>query len=264
MAQTLKGKVAVVTGASKGIGRAVTAGLLAAGADVVAGSRTSPEPLARGQLDGRLVSVLVDLSRPEGPEEVVARAVQDFGQVDILVNNVGAAWPRTGFLEVTDGDWQQVFEVNFFSAVRACRAAIPAMLARGGGAIVNVSSLNARMPMPMVVDYGATKAALTNLGKALSEEFAGRGLRVNTVSPGPVRTPMWTAPGAVGEVVGTSAGLSAEEAISKVVPRMMGLTLGRFAEPEEVAEVILFLVSDRAAVVTGADYVVDSGMAKMT
>lgn len=137
---------------------------------------------------------------PQGPAQVISRAVDAFGGLDILVNNAGGPppgvkLPRFSFLAPTDADWQAMFEFNLFSTVRAIRAAIPLMLERGGGAIVNVSSSHARQPAAMNVDYGAAKAGMNNLTKALSEEFGPQGIRVNTVSPGPVRTPWWTEEG---------------------------------------------------------------------
>ena len=149
---------------------------------------------------------------PEAPAEVVARAVEAFGGLDILVNNAGGpppgvTLPRVGRSSTpTDADWRAMFEFNLFAAVRAIRAAIPLMLERGGGAIVNVSSGSARQPAPMNVDYGAAKAALNNLTKALSEEYGPQGIRVNTVSPGPVRTPWWTEEGGAADIIAAQAG----------------------------------------------------------
>ncbi|MER6319433.1 SDR family oxidoreductase [Streptomyces sp. NPDC001581] len=151
-----------------------------------------------------------------------------------------------------------------FSAVRASRAALPHLLADGEGAIVNISSINARMPFPTVVDYSAAKAALTSLTKALSEEFAPRGVRVNAIAPGPVRTPFWTAPGGFADAVAASAGTTAQEAMDLVVPRQTGITTGRFTEPQEVADLALFLASPRAANITGAEFLIDGGQTKTT
>lgn len=264
----IKDKVAVVTGASKGIGLAVAKALAAEGARVVAGSRTSNEGLEALRQQYDLLVVPVDLARPEGPDELVAQAIREYGGVDLLVNNVGGMagngtpGPRAGFLAVDDADWHATFELNFFSAVRASRAALPSMLERGGGAIVNVSSANARLPFPMVVDYSAAKAAMTNLTKALSEEFAPKGVRVNTVSPGPVRTPLWTDPGGMADTVARTAGVDRDAAINEVIPKMFQLSLGRFAEAEEVADLVLFLLSPRAGATTGSDYAIDSGVIK--
>ena len=261
----LSGRVAVVTGGSKGIGLAVTRTLLQEGARVVATSRTASPEL--DELSGDLVHVAADLMDPQAPAEVVARAVETFGGLDILVNNAGGAppgvkLPRASFFDATDSDWQAMFEFNLFSAVRAARAAIPLLLERGGGAIVNVSSGNARQPSPINVDYGAAKAAMNNLTKALSEEFAPQGIRVNTVSPGPVRTEWWTDEGGVADTIASQAGTDRESAMATVVPEAMSLTTGRMADPQEVADVIALLVSPRSGSTTGSEFVVDSGFLK--
>ncbi|MEV4747543.1 SDR family oxidoreductase [Streptosporangium sp. NPDC049248] len=262
----LSGRVAVVTGASKGIGLAVTRTLLDEGARVVAASRRStPELEALG--GPGLLHVAADLTDPEAPAQVVARAVAAFGGLDVLVNNAGgpppgAALPRFSFLAPTDDDWRAMFEFNLFSVVRAVRAAIPAMLQRGGGSIVNVSSGGARQAAPMNVDYNAAKAGLNNLTKALSEEFAPQGIRVNTVSPGPVRTAWWTEEGGAADIIAAQAGTDRDTVINSVAPEMMKLTTGRLVEPQEVADVIALLASPRSASTTGADFAVDSGFLK--
>jgi NAD(P)-dependent dehydrogenase (short-subunit alcohol dehydrogenase family) len=261
----LSGRVAVVTGASKGIGLAVTRTLLEEDARVVAASRTLTPELA--ELTEDLVHVAVDFMDPEAPSEVIARAVEAFGGLDVLVNNVGGpppgdSLPRTSFLDATDADWQTMFELNLFSAVRACRAALPLLVERGGGAIINISSGNARQPSPMNVDYGAAKAAMTNLGTALSEEFAPQGVRVNTVSPGPVVTPWWTDDGGAGDIIATRAGSDREAVIGTLAPELMGLSTGRLAQPQEIADVVALLASPRSGSTTGADIAVDSGFLK--
>ncbi|MFD4790286.1 SDR family NAD(P)-dependent oxidoreductase [Streptomyces sp. NPDC058459] len=258
----LKGKVAVVTGASKGIGLAVVEGLIREGAKVVAGSRNSSPELDALAVAHDVTVVSVDLSTAEGPETLVRTAVERQGRIDILVNNVGAADPRESFLKVTDEDWQKVFGLTFFSAVRTTRAALPHLLAAEGASIVNISSINARLPFPMVVDYSAAKAALTNLNKTLSEEFAPQGVRVNAVSPGPVRTPFWTAPGGFADATAAAAGTTAQEALDVVVPQSMGIASGRITEAHEVADLTLFLASSLAGNITGAEIVIDGGQIK--
>jgi NAD(P)-dependent dehydrogenase (short-subunit alcohol dehydrogenase family) len=258
----LQGKVAVVTGASKGIGLAVVEGLVREGAKVVAGSRTSTPELDALAVNHDVTVVPVDLSTPEGPEALIRQAVEHYGRIDILVNNVGAAEPRESFLKVTDEQWQDVFGLTFFSAVRAARAALPHLLEADGAAIVNISSINAQLPFPMVVDYSAAKAALTNLNKALSEEFAPQGVRVNAVSPGPVRTPFWTAPGGFADATAAAAGTTAQEALDVIVPQSMGITLGRITEAHEVADLVLFLTSPVAGNITGSEIVIDGGQIK--
>jgi NAD(P)-dependent dehydrogenase (short-subunit alcohol dehydrogenase family) len=261
----LSGRVAVVTGASKGIGLAITRTLLDEGAYVVAASRTS------GGLDElagpALLHVPCDLMDPDAPAEVMARAVEAFGGLDILVNNAGGAppgvtLPRGSFLDASDADWHAMFEFNLHATVRAVRAAIPLLLERGGGAIVNVSSGNARQPSPVNVDYGAAKAAMSNLTQALSEEFAPQGVRVNTVSPGPVVTPWWTDAGGVADILAAQAGADREGVLATVVPEAMGLSTGSMADPQHVADAVALLVSPRSASTTGADVAVDSGFVK--
>jgi NAD(P)-dependent dehydrogenase (short-subunit alcohol dehydrogenase family) len=261
----LEDHVVVVTGASKGIGLAITRTLLDEGARVVAASRARTPEL--DGLDGELVHVPVDLMDPDGPAHVIATAAEAFGGIDVLVNNVGGpppgiSLPRGSFFDASDDDWRAMFELNLFAAVRASRAAIPLMLERGGGAIVNVSSGNARKPSPVNVDYGAAKAAMNNLTKALSEEFGPQGIRVNTVSPGPALTPWWTDDGGAADIFAAQAGTDRESVLTTVAPQAMGLLTGRLADPQEVADVVALLVSPRSASTTGAEFVVDGGMLK--
>ncbi|MFG2828275.1 oxidoreductase [Streptomyces sp. NPDC048434] len=260
----LVGKVAVVTGGSKGIGLAVAEAFGREGARVVVGSRHRTPELAALRERHDVTFVPVDLSAPDGADRLVGAAADQHGGIDVLVNNLGVTRPRSGFLEVGDDEWQRVFDLTFFSAVRASRAAMPLLLADGGGAVVNVSSVNARLPFPMVVDYSAAKAALSNLTKALSEEFAPRGVRVNAVAPGPVRTPFWTDPGGFAESVAAGAGSTAQAALDEVVPRQMGISTGRISEPQEVADLAVFLASPRAGNITGAEFVLDGGQTKTT
>jgi NAD(P)-dependent dehydrogenase (short-subunit alcohol dehydrogenase family) len=262
----LTGKVVVVTGAGKGIGAAVTRELLAAGARVVAGSRKAGADLAGLASHEVLATVDVDLSTADGPGRLVAVATELFGGLDVLVNNMGGlagGGPRFGgFMSVSDTDWTSSIELNLLSAVRATRAAVPALLERGGGAIVNVSSVNASLPDPSVVDYSAAKAALTNLGKSLSAEFAPQGIRVNTVSPGPVLTPLWTAPGGLGEQLGTAIGTDLDGAMRAMADGLGGIKLGRFGTADEIAHLVVFLASPAAAWMTGSDVVIDGGLVK--
>ncbi|MGH3427980.1 MAG: SDR family oxidoreductase, partial [Mycobacteriales bacterium] len=139
---------------------------------------------------------------------------------------------------------------------------IPAMVGRNGACIVNIGSINAKLPAGMIAPYSAAKAALANLNKALSEEFAPKGIRVNSVSPGPVRTPLWTGPGGFAHMMADQAGTTAEDVMNRLVPESMAVTTGRVSEPEEVAQLVAFLASGHAANITGADYVIDGGMFK--
>lgn len=263
----LSGRVAVVTGGSKGIGLAVVRSLLEEGARVVATSRTrSPELDA---LTGDLLHVPADFMDPEAPAEVIARAVESFGGLDILVNNAGGPPPGTklphfGFLDLTDAGWQAMFEFNLLSAVRACRAALPLLIERGGGAIVNVSSGHGRQPSAVNVDYGAAKAAMINLTKALAEEFGPQGVRVNGVCPGPVKTPWWTDAGGAADILAAATGADRDDVMTKAAPEMMQLTTGRLVDPQEIADAVVLLASPRSASTVGAEFVVDAGLLKST
>jgi NAD(P)-dependent dehydrogenase (short-subunit alcohol dehydrogenase family) len=253
----LAGKVAVVTGASKGIGLAVVRVLAAEGARVVAGARTV-DSLAG--LDG-VTGFAVDLGRPGGPESLVAHAVERHGRVDLLVNNVGRVQLRLGgFLATTDADFEASLQLNFFAALRATRAAVAAMLEHDGGAIVNVASVNAFFqPDGLVIDYGAAKAALVNMSKALSQELGPRGIRINSVSPGQVATDLWLGDhgvaATIGEATGTDAAAVREQAVAAIATN-------RFSTPEEVATLVALLASPRTANVTGSNYVIDGGLVK--
>ncbi|MGW0769459.1 SDR family NAD(P)-dependent oxidoreductase [Streptomyces sp. NPDC002676] len=258
----LKDKVAVVTGASKGIGLAIADAFAREGAHVVAGSRSvTPELEALRESYG-VTAVPVDLSTADGPDTLVRRAVDQYGRVDILVNNLGTATSRPSFLDIDDAEWQRIFNMTLFSAVRASRAALPHLLDADEGSIINISSINARLPFPMVADYSAAKAGLASLTKSLSEEFAPRGVRVNAIAPGPVRTPFWTAPGGFADATAAQAGTTAQEAIDVVVPQSMGISTGRVTEPHEVADLALFLASPLAGNITGAEFTIDGGQVK--
>jgi NAD(P)-dependent dehydrogenase (short-subunit alcohol dehydrogenase family) len=154
----------------------------------------------RAELGDRfpVVAVAAELATPEGPADVICQAMAAWGRVALLVNNVGALDPTRGggFLSVGDEDWQHVLAINFLCMARACRAALPIMISQEPGVIINIASLNAHQPDPMMVAYGAAKAAVVNLSKALAEGFGPKGIRVNSVSPGPVETPLWVGPAA--------------------------------------------------------------------
>jgi NAD(P)-dependent dehydrogenase (short-subunit alcohol dehydrogenase family) len=258
----LTDKVAVVTGAGKGIGMAVTRALADEGARVVAGSRST------SSLDGLagVTPVAVDLSATDAPAQLVQRALDEHGQLDILVNNVGAVKLRLdGFLTSTDDDFAWAMDMNFFIALRATRAALAPMVARGSGAIVNVCSVNAFFePDGGTIDYGAAKAALLNLSKSLAQEFGPQGIHVNCVSPGPVSTDLWLGEHGVAETVGAATGVDADTARDAVIAGIGGFATGRFTTPEEVATLVVLLASERTANVTGANYVIDGGLIKTT
>jgi NAD(P)-dependent dehydrogenase (short-subunit alcohol dehydrogenase family) len=258
----LTGKVAVVTGASKGIGLAVTRTLAGEGAQVVAGARTTD---ALDVLDG-VTGVAVDLGAPDGPALLVRRAIDDHGRIDVLVNNVGAVRLRLdGFLGTGDDEFEWAMRMNFFTALRATRAAIPPMAEQGGGAIVNVCSVNAFFqPDAGTIDYGAAKAALLNLSKSLAQEFGSKGIHVNCVSPGPVATDLWLGEQGVAATVAAAAGVDADTARETVIAGIGGFATGRFTTPEEVAALVALLASDRTANVTGANFIIDGGLIKTT
>jgi len=255
----MAGQTVVVTGAGRGIGLAVVEAFLAAGSRVVAGTRARTEALDQHVKQGAELTVVeLDLATPDGPAALVAEAVALHGGVDILVNNVGAVRPRVdGFLGVRDKDWEWTFTVNFMAAVRTTRAALPHLLATGAGSIVTVSSVNARLPDPLVIDYGAAKAALTNFCKALSKEVGPRGVRVNTIGPGPVETALWQGADGVAATVGQSRGVDPREVARGAAAQS---ATGRFTRPSEVADLVLYLAGPRAANITGADFVIDGGL----
>jgi NAD(P)-dependent dehydrogenase (short-subunit alcohol dehydrogenase family) len=253
----LSGKRGVVTGASKGIGLAITRALVGEGVSLVAGSRhTSPE-LEQLTADGRVHAINVDLATDSGPARLIDAALE-LGPLDILVNNVGAVTPRLdGFIAVTDEQWLASLFLTFLAAVRTTRAALPTMLAAGRGTIVTVCSVNAFLPDPAVIDYSAAKAALANFSKALSKEMGPRGIRVNTVSPGPVSTELWLGDHGVAATVGGSQGVDQGSVVQQ---QEQQAATRRFTTAEEVADLVVLLASERAGNTTGSDFVIDGGL----
>jgi NAD(P)-dependent dehydrogenase (short-subunit alcohol dehydrogenase family) len=252
----LSGKIAVVTGASKGIGLAVTKALVEAGAHVVAGSRTRGKLLPALEETGQVSFVPVDLSQAGSAEELIAAAAHR-GGIDVLVNNVGGATVHPGgFVSITDDEWQASWDLNVMGVVRPTRAALPEIERRGGGAIVVVGSVNAYLPNPEIYDYCAVKAAVTNFAKALSKELAPKNIRVNSVSPGPVSTGLWMDEGGVADGFAAATGQTADDVRAMIADAM---PTGRFTTPEQVADLVLFLASDRAGNTTGSDYRIDGG-----
>jgi NAD(P)-dependent dehydrogenase (short-subunit alcohol dehydrogenase family) len=258
----LANKIAVVTGASKGIGLAVTRALVEEGAQVVAGARGTQG------LDGLpgVTAVAVDLASADGPARLVQRAIDDHGRVDVLVNNVGAVRLRLeGFLAVSDAEFEWSMQMNFFAALRATRAAVTQMMKQKAGAIVSVASVNAFFqPDGGTIDYGAAKAALVNLTKSLSQELGPHGIRINAVSPGPVSTDLWMGKTGVAETVAKASGVDADTARARIIASIGGFATGRFTTPEEVATLIVMLASERTGNVTGANFVIDGGLIKTT
>jgi NAD(P)-dependent dehydrogenase (short-subunit alcohol dehydrogenase family) len=251
----LAGRTAVVTGGSKGIGLAVVRRLAASGAQVIAGAKNRSREIEELTVDEQVTFAEVELADPGGPAQLVAMAGD---RVDILVNNVGSARARPGgFLSITEDDWAASLTLNLLAAVRATRAAPPAMLAAGAGAIVMTCSVNARLPDPAVTDYSAAKAALAEFAKALSKEVGPRGIRVNTVSPGPVATALWLGSDGVAATVSQATGAKPRDVESQAAA---GSVTGRFSQSAEVADLIVYLASGLAANSTGSNFVIDGGL----
>ncbi len=254
----LTGKVAIVTGASRGIGLAVTRTLVEEGAQVVAGARSVTGDLASLAAAGSVHPVQVDLTTEEGPSRLVDAAVTTYGGLDVLVNNVGGAHPRPGgFLSVTDAEWTASLAVNLLAAVRTTRLALPHLLEREAATIVSTCSVNAVLPDPLVIDYSAAKAALASFSKSLSKELGPRGVRVNTVSPGPVATDLWLGEDGVARTLARAGGGDPDAIAAQAAS---GSVTGRFSTPQEVADLVVFLASGRAGNTTGADFVIDGGL----
>ena len=241
----LRGRVCVVTGSTAGIGLETARVLVDEGARVVTSGRSEPPGI------GEERHVVCDLARPGEPERLIAEA----GDVDVLVNNVGTAVQRD-LLEVTDEEWDAMWQLNVMSYVRTIRAAVPPMRERGGGVIVNVSSTAGKRPSGSMPDYSVLKAAVLSLSRLVADLYAKDGIRCNAVAPGPTASPAWLADGGLADQQAARSGKSREEVLESVGA---GRPLGRLAEPEEIAAVISFLCSDRASYVTGAAWSADGG-----
>ena len=254
----LTGKIALVTGGSRGIGLAIVRALVAEGATVIGCARTMSSELANSGAD----AVLRDLATDAGASEAVREVLDRHGDIDILVNNVGGgdAADLRDFFDYDDDLWHKTFDLNLFAAVRTCRAAVPSVVRRRG-LVVNISSLGARLPHTGPVPYTTAKAALTAFSKALAEELGPKGVRVVTVTPGPTLTPTWTEPGGVGSVLAAAQGISHAELLARLATDS-GIVSGRLIEPGHVASLIAFLSSPAAASITGQEYLVDGGALK--
>ncbi|NUT56024.1 MAG: SDR family oxidoreductase [Thermoleophilia bacterium] len=240
----LRGKACLVTGSTGGIGLE-TAWLLAAVGALVATTGRSDAPGI-----GEALHVRADMNEPEAPAEVVDAAVEALGGLDVLVNNVGYA-VQARFYEVTDDEWQQMWQLNVMSYVRAIRAALPPLLA-SRGTIVNVASTAGKRPSVGMPHYSVTKAAVLSLSRLVADTYAADGIRCNAVTPGPTATEAWLGEGGLADQQGGDR----DEVLAKVGA---GRPLGRLAEPEEIAAVIAFLASERASYVTGAAWSADGG-----
>ena len=232
----ISGRVAVVTGASRGIGAATAELLEGEGARVVRASRG----------DG------IDVTAPDAAERIAERAG---APVDILVNNAGTSFARP-LDELTEEDWQSQWELHVMASMRLMRAFAPGMAERGWGRIVNVASSAGKRPSLTNAAYSVTKAAQLSLSRVFADTYAARGVLVNSIAPGAVSSPLWMADGGLGDQTAAARGLSREQALQAQADR---IPLGRLARPEEVADVIAFLCSERASTVTGAAWSADGG-----
>ena len=251
----LTDRVCVVTGSTAGIGLETARLLAAEGARVVVSGR-DPDRVEAVRADvGAVLGVAGDLTEPQAPGELIGRSEAELGRVDCLVNNVGLA-VQVGFDELTDDDWEAMWQLNVMSYVRAIQAVLPGMRGRGAGRIVNVSSTAGKRPSTSMPDYSVTKAAVLSLSRLVADLYAGDGVLCNAVTPGPTASPAWLAPGGLADQAATRSGKSREEVLAGVAK---GRPLGRLAEPEEIAAVIVFLCSDRASYVTGSAWSADGG-----
>jgi NAD(P)-dependent dehydrogenase (short-subunit alcohol dehydrogenase family) len=247
------GKRILVTGGTKGAGEAMVRRLAAGGAVIATTARSGlPEGLATD------VFVQADLSTPEGASKVAETVLRELRGVDILVHNVGGSnTPGGGFAAVTDELWQEELNLNLLSAVRLDRALVPQMVERGSGVVIHISSIQRRLPLhESTTAYAAAKAALSAYSKALSKELGPKGVRVTSIAPGWIYT---TAAEAMVRRLAASAGTDEETARQGIVNALGGIPIGRPAWPEEVAELVAFLASDRAASIHGAEYTIDGG-----
>ena len=250
----LDGKACIVTGATRGIGLATVRLLRAEGARVLLVARDG-EDAARLAADLGGESLAADVTDPDAGERVVAACAERFGSVDVLVNNAGTSFVRP-LDELSDDDWQGQWELNVMGPMRLMRAAAPRMAAAGGGRIVNVCSSSGKRPSLTNVAYSVTKAAQLSLSRHYADRYVGDGVLVNAVAPGPVTSPLWLDEGGLADQAAAARGISREEALAA---QQAKVPLGRFAEPEEIAAVIVFLCSAQASAVAGASWSVDGG-----
>jgi NAD(P)-dependent dehydrogenase (short-subunit alcohol dehydrogenase family) len=249
----LREKSIVVTGASRGIGLATVRALLDEGAQVIGIARSATDEIDALAADTRFRFVAADLADAIRIDELRAELGD---RIDVLVNNVGSAPPRPGgFATITDDDWLRTFQLNTLATVRVTRALIELMPA--GASIINIASENALLSDPLVMDYSAAKAAVLSFSKSLSKELGPRGIRVNTISPGPVATALWLGAGGVAQTVSAAGGGSADDVRHGAEQAMV---TGRFTTPEEVATLVTMLASPLLGNLTGADVVIDGGM----
>ncbi|AWH83886.1 short-chain dehydrogenase [Flavobacterium album] len=249
----LSGKTVLVTGGTKGAGKAIAKRLVQEGAKVIVTARHKPETEEQGTY-----FVPADLSTADGIQKVIDTITADFGGVDVLINNAGGSeTPGGGYAALTDEHWETTLNTNLMAAVRLDRGLLPYMLAKASGVIIHIASIQRSLPLyESTLPYAAAKAALANYSKGVSNEVAPKGVRVLTVSPGWIRT---EASVRMMERIADSSGISTEAAGKSVMDALGGIPMGRPAEPEEVAELIAFLVSPRVNYLTGTEYVIDGG-----
>jgi NAD(P)-dependent dehydrogenase (short-subunit alcohol dehydrogenase family) len=251
----LRDRVCIVTGSTGGIGLATAQFLAAEGARVAIVGRDSTRVESARQTAGAALGIVADLAESAAAEAVVGEATTSLGEVDCLVNNVGVAY-QADFEQVTDDQWDEMWQLNVMSFVRAIRAVLPSMRGRGSGVIVNVSSTAAKRPSTGMPNYSVTKAAVLSLSRLVADLYAKEGIRCNAITPGPTATSAWLGEGGLADQQARRSGKMREEALASVAA---GRPLGRLAEPEEIASVIAFLCSERASYVTGAAWSADGG-----
>lgn len=250
---SLEGKRALVTSGTRGAGAATVGLFRELGAEVMTSARTRPDALEDG-----VHFVGADLTSAAGCESLADAVLNRWSGVDIVVHMLGgSSAPAGGFAALDDREWARELDLNLMPAVRLDRALLPGIVARGGGVVVHVTSIQHSLPLPEATTaYAAAKAALSTYSKALSKEVAPKGVRVVRVSPGWIET---EASVRLAERIGAEAGSDVEEGKRRIMASLGGIPLGRPSSPEEVANLIAFLASDRAASITGAEFVIDGG-----